>query len=65
MGVVVGGVIDEVQDRTVGIIVENRTDHSHMLPAGKTGLCVTFLWIMQSWIQLYVQKPQWWSVQNC
>ena len=34
MGVVVGDVIDEVQDGTVGIIVENRTDHSHMLPAG-------------------------------
>ena len=34
MGVVVGDVIDEVQDGTVGIIVENRTDHSLMLPAG-------------------------------
>ena len=34
IGVVVGDVIDEVQDGTVGIIVENRTDHSQMLPAG-------------------------------
>ena len=32
--VVVGDVIDEVQDGTVGTLVENWTDHSQMLPAG-------------------------------
>ena len=38
IGVVVGDVTDEVQDDTVGIMVEDRTDHSHM-PLGNWALC--------------------------